>query len=80
METPEGETRLASIEKFLNTNTILNLDVETLISRGTLVFLQFGSLSAKVTSLETALDKIQKQVVENAHFMRRILTILKARA
>ena len=67
METPEGESHLVSIQKFLNENRILNMDIETLVSRGTLAFLQFGNLSAKVSSLEKIVKKLQKQSEENAH-------------
>ena len=73
METPEGESNLVSIQKFLKENPILNMDIETLVSRGTLAFLQFGNLSAKVSSLEKIVKKLQKQSEENAHLLRRIL-------
>ena len=76
METPEGESHLVSIQKFLNENPILNMDIETLVSRGTLAFLQFGNLSAKVSSLEKIVKKLQKQSEENAHLLRRILAKL----
>ena len=73
METPEGESHLVSIQKFLKENPILNMDIETLVSRGTLAFLQFGNLSTKVSSLEKIVKKLQKQSEENAHLLRRIL-------
>ena len=77
METPEGESHLVSIQKFLKENPILNMDIETLVSRGTLAFLQFGNLSAKVATLEATIAKLQKQMGENAHLLRRILSLVK---
>ena len=68
METPEGST----IEKWLRENKLLNMDVDLMFSRGTLLFLQFSNLMTKVSDLECRLIKVKQMLENNARMLRDI--------
>ena len=68
METPEGQT----IVDWIKSNRILNLDLDSMYSRGTLLFLQFNNLIEKVSDLESKLIRIKQMLENNAHTMREI--------
>ena len=68
METPEGQTLLEWIKQ----NRVLNIDVDSMVSRGTLMFLQFNNLMSRVGDLENKLTRIHSMVENNAHMLREI--------
>ena len=68
METPEGST----IEKWLRENKLLNMDVDLMFSRGTLLFLQFSNLMTKVSDIECRLIKVKQMLENNARMLRDI--------
>ena len=68
METPEGQTLLEWIKQ----NRVLNIDVDSMVSRGTLMFLQFNNLMSRVGDLENKLTRIQSMMENNAHMLREI--------
>ena len=68
METPEGKT----LADFIKENKVLNLDIDLLISRGTLLFLQFNNLMNKVSDIESKLIKNQKLLENNGRLLRDI--------
>ena len=68
METPEGST----IEKWLRENKILNMDVDLMFSRGTLLFLQFSTLMTKVSDIECRLIKVKQMLENNTRMLRDI--------
>ena len=68
METPEGST----IEKWLRENKLLNMDVDLMFSRGTLLFLQFSNLMTKVSDIECRLIKVKQMLENNTRLLRDI--------
>ena len=68
METPEGQTLLEWIKQ----NRVLNIDVDSMVSRGTLLFLQFNNLMSRVGDLENKLTRIHSMLENNAHMLREI--------
>ena len=68
METPEGQTLLEWIKQ----NRVLNIDVDSMVSRGTLMFLQFNNLMSRVGDLENKLTRIHSMLENNAHMLREI--------
>ena len=68
METPEGST----IEKWLRENKLLNMDVDLMFSRGTLLFLQFSNLMTKVSDIECRLIKVKQMLENNTRMLRDI--------
>ena len=72
METPEGQT----IVDWIKSNRILNLDLDSMYSRGTLLFLQFNNLIEKVSDLESKLIRMKQMLENNAHTMREIKRLL----
>jgi hypothetical protein len=72
METPEGQT----IVDWIKSNRILNLDIDSMYSRGTLLFLQFNNLIEKVSDLESKLIRMKQMLENNAHTMREIKRLL----
>ena len=68
METPEGKT----LADFIKENKVLNLDIDLLISRGTLLFLQFNNLMNRVSDIESKLIKNQKLLENNGRLLRDI--------
>ena len=71
METPEGQT-VATIFAWIKENKVLNMDLDTMYTRGTLMFLQFNNLMNKVSDLELKVARISKQLENNAHMLREI--------
>ena len=67
-ETPEGHSLL----KWLRDNKILNMDLDTLISRATLLFLQFNTLFNKVTVLESKINQLRALTENNARILRKL--------
>ena len=72
METPEGETTL----EWLRENRVLNLDVNSFMTRGTLVFL---SLKQRISDMELTivrmgkkLERIDKQLIHIGTLLRDI--------
>ena len=70
-ETPEGQT-IATILEWIKANKVLNIDVDTMYTRGTLMFLQFNNLMNKVADLELKVVKMSKILDNNAHMLREI--------
>ena len=68
METPEGQTLLEWIKE----NRVLNLDVDAMVSRGTLMFLQFSNLMNKVSELECKVSRITTMIENNTRMLREI--------
>ena len=68
METPEGKT----LSDFFKENKVLNLDIDMLVSRGTLLFLQFNNLMNRISDIESKLVKNQKLLENNARLLRDI--------
>ena len=68
METPEGST----IEKWLRENKLLNMDVDLMFSRGTLLFLQFSTLMTRVSDIECRLIKVKQMLENNTRLLRDI--------
>ena len=68
METPEGQTLLEWIKE----NRVLNLDVDAMVSRGTLMFLQFSNLMNKVNELECKVSRITTMIENNTRMLREI--------
>ena len=68
METPEGETLIEWIKR----NRVLNLDVDSFMSRGTLLFLQFNNLMNKVDNLETKIIRLTTNLEQTTHMLREI--------
>ena len=68
METPEGST----IEKWLRENKLLNMDVDLMFSRGTMLFLQFSNLMTKVSEIECRLIKVKQMLENNTRMLRDI--------
>ena len=68
METPEGST----IEKWLRENKLLNMDVDLMFSRGTMLFLQFSNLMTKVSEIECRLIKVKQMLENNTRLLRDI--------
>ena len=68
METPEGETLMEWIKR----NRVLNLDVDSFMSRGTLLFLQFNNLMNKVDNLETKIIRLTTNLEQTTHMLREI--------
>ncbi len=68
METPEGQTILEWIKQ----NRVLNLDVDAMVSRGTLMFLQFSNLMNKVSELECKVSRITTMIENNTRMLREI--------
>ena len=71
METPEGQTA-ETIFAWIKENKVLNMDLDTMYTRGTLMFLQFNNLMRKVSDLESKVVRISKQLENNAHMLREI--------
>ena len=72
METPEGQTILDWIKQ----NRVLNMDVDAMVSRGTLLFLQFNTLMNKVTDIESKMIRLNTLLENNAHMLREIKRII----
>jgi archaellum biogenesis ATPase FlaH len=72
METPEGQTILDWIKQ----NRVLNMDVDAMVSRGTLLFLQFNNLMNKVTDIESKMIRLNTLLENNAHMLREIKRII----
>ena len=68
METPEGQTLIEWIKQ----NRVLNLDVDSFMSRGTLLFLQFNNLMNKVDNLETKIIRLTTNLEQTTHMLREI--------
>ena len=68
METPEGQTILEWIKQ----NRVLNLDVDAMVSRGTLMFLQFNNLMSRVGELECKVSRIHTMLENNTRMLREI--------
>ena len=68
METPEGQTILEWIKQ----NRVLNLDVDAMVSRGTLMFLQFSNLMSRVGELECKVSRIHTMLENNTRMLREI--------
>ena len=72
METPEGQTILDWIKQ----NRVLNMDVDAMVSRGTLLFLQFNTLMNKVSDIESKMIRLNTLLENNAHMLREIKRII----
>ena len=68
-DTPEGHTLL----KWLRENKILNINLETLVPRATLLFMQFNTLFNKVTVLESKVDQLRVLTENNGRLLRRLV-------
>ena len=68
METPEGQTILEWIKQ----NRVLNIDVDAMVSRGTLMFLQFNNLMSRVGELECKVSRIHTMLENNTRMLREI--------
>ena len=68
METPEGQTILEWIKQ----NRVLNIDVDAMVSRGTLMFLQFSNLMSRVGELECKVSRIHTMLENNTRMLREI--------
>ena len=68
METPEGQTLLEWIKE----NRVLNLDVDAMVSRGTLMLFQFSNLMNKVNELECKVSRITTMIENNTRMLREI--------
>ena len=68
METPEGQTILEWIKE----NRVLNLDVDAMVSRGTLMLFQFSNLMNKVNELEGKVSRITTMIENNTRMLREI--------
>ena len=68
METPEGQTLLDWIKE----NRVLNLDVDAMVSRGTLMLFQFSNLMNKVNELECKVSRITTMIENNTRMLREI--------
>ena len=66
------ETEGKTIEDLFRENKLLNLDLDMLMSRGTLIFLQFNNLMTRVGDLESKLIKITSILEMNTRLLRAI--------
>ncbi len=67
-ETPEGKT----LKDLFLENKLLNLDLDSLMSRGTLLFLQFNNLMNRVGDLESTLVRVTSVLETNTRLLRAI--------
>ena len=67
-ETPEGKT----LKDLFLENKVLNLDLDSLMSRGTLLFLQFNNLMNRVGDLESKLIRVTSVLETNTRLLRAI--------
>ena len=68
METTEGKT----LEDMFRENKLLNLDLDMIMSRGTLMFLQFNNLMTRVGDLESKLVRMTSILETNTRLLRAI--------
>ena len=68
METTEGKT----LEDMFRENKLLNLDLDMIMSRGTLMFLQFNNLMTRVSDLESKLLRMTSILETNTRLLRAI--------
>ena len=68
METTEGKT----LEDMFRENKLLNLDLDMIMSRGTLMFLQFNNLMTRVSDLESKLVRMTAILETNTRLLRAI--------
>ena len=68
METTEGKT----LEDMFRENKLLNLDLDMIMSRGTLIFLQFSNLMTRVGDIEAKLNRIASVLENNTQLLRAI--------
>ena len=66
------ETEGKTIEDLFRENKLLNLDLDMLMSRGTLIFLQFNNLMTRVGDLESKLLKVTSILEMNTRLLRAI--------
>ena len=67
-ETPEGKT----LKDLFLENKLLNLDLDSIMSRGTLLFLQFNNLMNRVGDLESKLIRVTSVLETNTRLLRAI--------
>ena len=76
MET-EGQSEISSIWKFLSTNSLLNTDIDSVIGKATMLFLQFNAMSNRCNRIEEAIHKQQKLLENIIHQLRLIHQLRK---
>jgi hypothetical protein len=68
METTEGKT----IEDLFRENKLLNLDLDMIMSRGTLMFFQFNNLMNRMGDMESKLVRMTSILENNTGLLRAI--------
>ena len=67
-ETPEGKT----LKDLFLENKVLNLDLDSIMSRGTMLFLQFNNRMTRVGDLESKLVRVTSVLETNTRLLRAI--------